>query len=195
MSRNLKKLSHKYEFLKLELEEIEEELERYNIEWGRLFGKYFVDRVTEFWINQETGEVRREPPTEEDEVSIKPQQPEKLRKLYKKLSTFTHPDKGGDVDDFNAVKEAYNKGDILELLKYATEFEVDYNLDESDFVLIDKVCSDLESKIENSKKNTAWRYFTGTRSNKLAVLKLVQSQYGIHIPPDEYPEDLLDSNE
>ena len=30
MSRALKKLSHKYEFLKLELEEVEEEAEEYN---------------------------------------------------------------------------------------------------------------------------------------------------------------------
>jgi len=42
MSRFLKKLTHKYEFLKLELEEVKEEGDDYQTRWGQLFGKYFV---------------------------------------------------------------------------------------------------------------------------------------------------------
>ena len=57
MSRFLKKLTHKYEFLKLELEEVLEESEEYSLKWGQLFGKYFADKNSEFWLNEETGEL------------------------------------------------------------------------------------------------------------------------------------------
>jgi len=51
MSRFLKKLTHKYEFLKLELEEVLEESEEYSLKWGQLFGRYFADKNSEFCIN------------------------------------------------------------------------------------------------------------------------------------------------
>ena len=67
MSRFLKKLTHKYEFLKLELEEVKEEGDDYQVKWGQLFGKYFVDKNSEFWVNEETGELRSEKPENEKE--------------------------------------------------------------------------------------------------------------------------------
>ena len=47
MSRFLKKLTHKYEFLKLELEETVEESEGYSQKWAQLFGRYFAEKESE----------------------------------------------------------------------------------------------------------------------------------------------------
>ena len=44
------------------VEEVKEEGDDYQVKWGQLFGKYFVDKNSEFWVNEETGELRSEKP-------------------------------------------------------------------------------------------------------------------------------------
>ena len=192
MSRYLKKISHKYEFLKLELEETEEELESYLSEWSKLFGKYFVQKESEMWVNEETGEMRKDPPGEEEKKPIKKQKPEKLKKLYKKLSTFTHPDKGGKVDDFNAVKEAYQKENLLELLKFAGLYDLDFELEEEDETLVNKTFTNIQEEIQGHKGSMAWAFGTGDKAKKLAVIKMLEHKLGIEIKKEDYPKELLD---
>jgi hypothetical protein len=72
MSRQIKKLTHKYEFLRLELEEINEINSEYTTQWGKLFGKFFIDKNSEIWMNEEIGELRQELPSEDDEEIITP---------------------------------------------------------------------------------------------------------------------------
>lgn len=193
MSRFFKKLTHKYEFLKLELEETEELLEEYSAEWSKLFGKYFVDNHSEFWVNEDTGEVRKDKPEEEEPVkATKEQKSEKLKKLYKKLSTYTHPDKGGNVDDFNTIKGLYDDDDILELLKYAGLYQIDFTLDDEDQQLIEKSCTKIQSKIEASKSTMAWAYFTGDKRKKLAVIKMLEAYIKKEIRKEDYPPELLE---
>lgn len=192
MSRYLKKISHKYEFLKLELEETEEELESYLSEWSKLFGKYFVQKESEMWVNEETGEMRKDPPGEEEKKPIKKQKPEKLKKLYKKLSTYTHPDKGGKVDDFNAVKEAYQKENLLELLKFAGLYDLDFELEEEDETLVNKTFTNIQEEIQGHKGSMAWAFGTGDKAKKLAVIKMLEHKLGIEIKKEDYPKELLD---
>ena len=192
MSRYLKKISHKYEFLKLELEETEEELDSYLTEWSKHFGKYFVQKESEMWVNEETGEMRKDLPDEDLEKPTKKQKPEKLKKLYKKLSTFTHPDKGGKVDDFNAVKEAYQKENLLELLKFAGLYDIDFDLEEEDESLVNKTFTNIQEEIQGHKGSMAWAYGTGDKQKKLAVLKMLEAQLGIEIKKEDYPKELLD---
>ena len=192
MSRLLKKISHKYEFLKLELEETEEELESYLSEWTKLFGKYFVQKESEMWVNEETGEMRKDPPGKEEEKPTKKQKPEKLKKLYKKLSTYTHPDKGGKVDDFNAVKEAYQKENLLELLKFAGLYDLDFELEEEDESLVNKTFINIQEEIQGHKGSMAWAYGKGDKAAKLAVIKNLENHLGTVIKKEDYPKELLD---
>lgn len=191
MSRNLKKLTHKYEYLKLELEELEDLSDEYTLEWSKLFGKYFIDRGKEMWLNEETGELRKEPPKEEVE-SKKEEKPEKVKKLYRKLSTLLHPDKGGSDEVFNDLKQFYESKNILELLKLAADYNIGYDLDEEDQQLIEKSCHSLSDKIENVQSTLSWTYFTGDKRKKLYVIKMVESELGIKIPENEYPKELRD---
>lgn len=192
MSRYLKKISYKYEFLKLELEETEEELDSYLSEWNKHFGKYFVQKESEMWVNEETGELRKDLPEEDLEKPKKKQKPEKLKKLYKKLSTFTHPDKGGKVDDFNAVKEAYQKENLLELLKFAGLYDIDFDLEEEDESLVNKTFTNIQEEIQGHKGNMAWAFGTGDKAKKLAVIKMLEDKLGIEIKKEDYPKELLD---
>jgi len=194
MSRFLKKLTHKYEFLKLELEEVKEEGDDYQVKWGQLFGKYFVDKNSEFWVNEETGELRSEKPENEKEsgeVESKPEKPKKLRDLYKRLSKHTHPDKGGDEDEFNEVKQSYDKEDLLALLSLAGQYNIDFEIEEEDQEMIEKSCFKIENEINNTKSTLSWAYFTGDRSKKKAVLAMMEQQFNITIDPKDIPEELL----
>lgn len=191
MSRNLKKLTHKYEYLKLELEELEDLSDEYTLEWSKLFGKYFIDKNKEMWLNEETGELRKEPPTEEEET-VKEEKPEKVKKLYRKLSTILHPDKGGSDEIFNDLKQFYESKNIIELLKLAADYNISYDLDLEDQDLIEKSCYSLSDKINNVQSTLSWTYFTGDKKKKLYVLKMVESELGIKIPQNEYPEELRD---
>ena len=64
MIRSLAKISHKYEFLKLELEERQDELKDYLDKWNSIVGKYLMDKNKVMWVDEETGEVRIEEPEE-----------------------------------------------------------------------------------------------------------------------------------
>mgnify|MGYP001573458284 CR=1 FL=1 len=192
MSNALKKFSLKYQYLKLELEEAEERAEEYNTKWNRLFGKYFVDKNSEMWVNEETGEIRKDDPNIKPKKKTPPPR-SKIRKLYKKLSTFVHPDKGGSVEEFNSLKEAYEKVDLIELLNFAGQFGVEYIIDEEDQILLDKVCNELEKDHTNITNSLAYTFFTKSKKHKLAVIQMLEQQYNIKINQEDIPEELFES--
>ena len=192
MSRSLKKLTHKYEYLKLELEELEEQSEGYTSEWSKLFGKYFIDRSKEMWLNEETGELRKDPPTGEEEETKKDEKPEKIKKLYRKLSTKLHPDKGGSAEVFSDLKQFYESKNLIELLKLASDYNIDYELDEEDELLIQNSCYSISQKIQGVQSTLSWLYFTGDKKKKLQVIQMVENELGIKIPVNEYPQELRD---
>jgi len=188
MSRSLKKLSFKYQFLKLELDDIVDSAEDYLTEFNKQFGKYFIDKNSEVWINEETGEVRDKPPAEIK--SNKRAKDPKLKKLYKKLSTHIHPDKGGIEGDFALLKEAYDKNDIFGLIVLAAEYNVKVTLEEEDQALAEKSILGIQKTIQNHTNTLAWHYCTGNKAKKLQVLKMVENQLNIKIEPKNYPKEL-----
>lgn len=190
MSRLLRKLSFKYEFLQLELEETEELADEYLTEFNRYFGKYFIDKQAEKWINEETGEIRDKPPGEEEEKKRVSKHP-KLKKLYKKLSTYMHPDKGGTDDDFARLKNAYDKNDLFGLMQLATENEVNVELEENDVELAEKSILRVQNSIQNHRNTLSWNYITGDKNKKLQVIKMLEMQLNIKIDQKDYPKGLL----
>lgn len=190
MSRLLNKLSHKYQFLKLELEEISENAEEYLTEFNKHFGKYFIDKNTEMWINEETGEMRDKPPTEEDKKESKQKDP-KLKKLYKKLSTYIHPDKGGTAEEFAELKEAYDKNDFFDLIRLATIHNIKIVLEQEDKEVAEKSILGIQKTIQNHTNTLAWHYCTGDVNKKIQVIKMIEAQLEIVIDPKNYPKELL----
>ena len=190
MSRLLKKLSHKYQFLELELEETEEFADSYLTEFNKYFGKFFIDKNSEMWINEETGEMRDTPPSTDEAVKRRKKDP-KLKKLYKKLSTYIHPDKGGSDEDFSVLKNHYDKNNLFGLINLANQYQIEVPLEDSDKKLAESTILNLQKRIENHRNTLAWHYCTGNKAKKNQVLHMVESQLGIKIDKKDYPKELL----
>lgn len=190
MSRLLKKYSYQYQYLKLQKEDTEEEFDLLQVEWKKIFGKYFSQIKNEVWINEETGEVRTEPPGEEE--NTKPEKPEKLKKLYRKISTKAHPDKGGSDEEFSNIKECYEKNDILGLLNYASENDIKFDIDDDDEALFKKSIKTLENDIKKMELSLIWSFFKGNDAIKMRVIKQLEIEHKIEIDP-KYIMDQLES--
>ncbi len=176
MARTLKKLSLQYQYLKLELEDIEEKMDQFQIDWSSRFGKYFVKEEVEMWENTETGE-RRDTLPKEDKPK-KENKPEKLKKLYRSLSTQLHPDKGGSDEQFTDLKQAYENNDILELVNLAAENDIEVEIEEDDIELIKLSIKNLNKTILERKMTMIWQYYTGDENAKKIVIKKIESIAG-----------------
>ena len=177
MDKTLAKISHKYEFLKLELEENQEQLDGYLDKWNSIVGKYLMDKQKVMWIDEETGEVRDDKPPKE----LQPEADPRLRKLYKRLSKYAHPDKGGNVDDFNELKKAYEERDIIEIIKFAVKYNVKIKLVESDSKLIENKISSISNKINTIHQSLVWTYFNGDIPTKQAVIAELEKVHDIKL--------------
>ena len=191
MSRILKKYSHKYEFLKLELEDFQEEFDKYEVTWKELFGEYFSSIKTEMWVNEETGEIRDKPPSDED--TKKPVKAEKVKKLYRKASTLAHPDKGGDVDDFNYIKNCYENNDLLGLISFASQNDIEVEITEEDTALLEKNCARLQTKIQSVRATLIYNFFTGNERMKKGVIAQLEHDHNIKIDQKKLFEKLENS--
>lgn len=187
MSRLFKKYSYKYEFLKLELEDLENEFENYNTEWKHLFGKYFNEIKKEYWVNEKTGEIRKDKPGESDN---KLQPPDRLKKLYRKVSTKAHPDRGGNVEEFNIVKTYYDENDYIGLINYATQNDIEVDITEEDSTLLENSCISLEDKVSRLESSLVLKFFNGDTKVKQAVIKQLQIQYKVEINAKDILEKL-----
>ena len=179
MSRILKKYSHKYEFLKLELEDFQDEFDEFEVTWKELFGKYFSNIKTEMWVNEETGEIRDKPPSDEPEK--KSTKADKVKKLYRKASTIAHPDKGGDVDDFNYIKTCYENNDLLGLISYASQNDIEVEVTEEDREVLEKNCLRLQNKIKGVRSTLIYNFFTGNERRKKAVIAQLEHDHNVKI--------------
>ena len=184
MFRSVKKLSYRYNYLKLELEEIENLIEKYINEWNTTFGKYFVEDKVELCQNIETGELRDSPPNVEEKKKKRKTQPKKIKELYRKLSSKLHPDKGGTAEEFNELKKAYEEGDILQLVSLGAENNIETNIDEEDLILLENTISNLEKKISKQNKSMVFLYYTGDLVAKKAIIRQIEIMTGKKIDAD-----------
>lgn len=183
MAREIKKLSFQYQYLKLELEDVQEKMDQFQLDWSSRFGKYFVQGEVEMWENTETGE-RRDTLPEEDSPK-KETKPDKLKKLYRALSTQLHPDKGGTAKQFTDLKEAYENDDILELVNLAAENNIEVEIDENDIELVKLSIKNLNKTISEKKMSMIWQYYTGDENAKKIVIKKIESIAGKKIDPND----------
>lgn len=191
MDRNLKKLTHRYEFLKLELEEIEEKYDSYINTWAEKFGKYSVDQNKVAYQNTDTGEIRFENPEEiKEESRLKKEEPPKrLKAAYRKLSSKLHPDKGGNAEIFTQLKEFYDSGNIVELARLAIENNVEFEIEEEDEQKIINTCEELVSKINNLQQSIPWIYSTGDYHSKIHAIRIFENRLGIKVNEEDLPNE------
>ena len=209
---NTKKYTYKYNYLKLEYEDVEDLYEELSLEWSKKFGPYFAEQANkkeQAWQNTETGEVKfsEEMPEDEpsgslDEDEIKDEEAEMLelkrkernealRSLYRKISAKVHPDVGGTEEDFKKLKESYDEENLIEMLNIANNYDIPVQIEEDHLEYLDKSCKLLEKKIKDMKASTIWDYFNADMNRRKMMIAHMMHNYKLQIP-DEDLEDLLD---
>ena len=178
MSKFLKKYTHKYQFLKLELEEFEDKFSDLEKTWKDIFSEYFNNIKQEVWVNEETGEISNEPP---DTKKPKKRPSNKVKKLYREASRIAHPDRGGNPDEFNEIKKYYDNNDFLGLLNYASEKNIEVKVDEEDRELLETSCSKLQQDINKIRSTLIWNFFNGNLAVKKGVIVQLEKDHNIKI--------------
>lgn len=190
MNKKLKKYYLKYNYLQLEKEDIDEEFLEYKKDFDTLFAKYFIkDEPEEIWVNESTGETRKTPPPEEPEVEdevVEPKEPstEQVKKLYKKLSIKTHPDKGGNKEDFQKISRAYKTNNVFELIYFAGEYDIDIEITPVEERIVEENIHNMEHEINHIKSTLAWAWAVGDNNSKKQIIQQIQNMTGKQIEED-----------
>ena len=223
MNRRLKKYNLKYEYLKLESEDVEDDFWSFVKDFENHFDKYYqkpkkgspTAKERHVWVNEETGEVRYEPPetsfedmvNENKKVQEEKEQarvnqikelnnrPDRLKKLYKKIAVKTHPDRGGSEEEFQEVNDAFSELDLATLLNYAGKYEVEYDVEDDDVEILEKNLKELEESIQQKKSTLAWKWGTGNKQARLEVVETIKHQTGWEVEESDLPLDLKPKNE
>ena len=188
-SRYIKKYSLKHQYLKLELEDINDICESHLEDWNKRFGKYFV-KDKEMLINTETGELKD---PEEIEKAPKSKKHNKVKKLFRELSKRLHPDKGGKEKDFLSAKKAYESNDMLELLELAGLNDVKFDIEEEDEELLEGSIKSLSKQIEVQKLSMIYTFYTGDILAKRHVVSQLETMCETKIDKKDLPEEMLEN--
>lgn len=211
MDKKLRLLKLKEEASRLELEIVRGEWESYCEDFDKHFQKFYQNPKKKesdtVWVNEETGEVKFKDPLEhikkaeeerkEREKEIQKQRellknaPAKVKNLYKKLASKTHPDKrGGSTEKFQSVKDMYEKLDVVSLLKIADEFEIKYELDSNDEELFTRSIQKNLNEVRRLKGTIGWTWGVGDKSQRQFCVKRVKEETGWDVPNEDLPKDL-----
>ena len=187
----------KSKYIQLELEDVESDFDGYLKDFNLFFERFILKReepqrmgdVSEYWVNDETGEVKLEEPDihPPSHPEIKQKKVDtKYKKLYKTISIKAHPDRGGTNEDFQKLKSAYDRDNLIEMVELAVKYDIDYEIDADDETLLEKNITQYQVKIEDFKKSMAWVWATAqTKEVKLGIIKQVEAQIGHEIPLEE----------
>ena len=198
---NLKKLILKSQYVVEEYEETKEKMELYLQELYKDFPEEYKKMIasqnsaakdenneTDADISgseesiEEAPEVKEiEEETQEDEQK-EVKKPESMRKLYRRISKMTHPDKVESVflnDYFKKASTAYSENNISELITIASFL----NIDTSDINKED-IISELKSDISNkqfhiaiTKSSVAWRWAHAKTEKEKEKIKEIIKKY------------------
>ena len=170
MDRTTKKLKHKIEYLRLELEEVLEVN-------SRCLEKFNQDFAGDFPDDEEVQDrLRDKEPEEPFEV------PKQLTtKLFKEIAVKTHPDKNKtETDDvFVEANKANRKNDLSTLLSIAEDLNIDVTEFVDNSLLLEKHAQEIIDKIRHIKNQMAWVWYHVDDIRKPLVRKRIQQMLTI----------------
>jgi len=170
---NLKKLIYQYKYLKLEESDVSEEHSKLVSKFESDFSEYIP---------------KPEPKPQKQGVTKKESVDNNVKKIYKDIAKQLHPDKGGDEEQFKELNERYKSNDLLGVIDYAVENNIEIELDESDtHQLVDSI-ENLETKIQDLKGTLAYVWEYGNQIQRLSVLSTLSK----HLKKDIKQENLSD---
>ena len=170
---NLKKLIYQYRYLKLEESDISEEHSKLVSKFESDFSEYIP---------------KTEPQPQKQKVTKKESADNNVKKIYKDIAKQLHPDKGGDEEQFKELNERYKSNDLLGVIDYAVENNIEIELDESDTHQLADSIENLETKIQDLKGTLAYVWEYGNQIQRLSVLSTLSK----HLKKDIKEENLSD---
>tara|TARA_B100001287_G_scaffold147430_1_gene124154 strand:- start:409 stop:1056 length:648 start_codon:yes stop_codon:yes gene_type:complete len=199
VSKKLKLLKLKSEVLNLERELVEEEFQTYCKDFDKYFKKFYdkpkkkkepvIEDPTTHYENAKKERKRKEEELDRQRTLLK-NAPRKVKNLYKRLASKVHPDVGGDNRTFQKVNDAYESQDLMKMLKFASDYDISYKLDDSDEKLLQDSLDKITEDIKSIKGSIGWLWGTGDKDARLFCIQRVIDETG-HTPSQEdLPKDL-----
>ena len=173
---NLKKLIYQYRYLKLDLDEISDE----HSKLVSKFEKEFVEVLPKEEPKPDTVKVK------EKKESI----PNDFKKIYKETAKQLHPDKGGDEELFKELNSRYNSNDLLGVVDFAFDNNIDIKLSDDDLKYLLKSITFLESQIDNKKTTLAYVWEYGNKKEKYSVISTLSNHLNKKITIDELSDSI-----
>ena len=159
-----KKWIYKYRYLQIELEETKSLQEGYTEIFMRDFKDVLMNEENHSGLDMAAKEGKELIDEIKDEV--KPKNNSKLAKeLYRNISRKTHPDKIQDEKLNNIFKEAadaYDNHNLMELIMLSDKIGIDISsdLDETDLLMIESNCNQVQLEIDTIKSTITWQWCT-----------------------------------
>jgi hypothetical protein len=167
-----KKYIYKYKYLLEEIKEHDAFFKEKIDEWNELFGEFNVnepDKHTDCGTDNCCQNC--EPENKEDKHPH-------IKKLYRKLVRYFHPDKGGDQNIFNKVKEAYEENDMIGMFLIAEENNIDVELTDNMETVMERSVYNLQVKEQNKNKTLLALFFKGSDEDKANVIRMLEMRHG-----------------
>lgn len=196
-SRKWRSLLHKVEYLKLDLEEKEDEM--------RIIESQFLTRLSEVdpgcgvaqdpspgpaedtpaQVNvvDKTEDAPEEHPAELPSSSALDDRPDNMRKLWKSIAVATHPDKtGGDPDKTDLYKRASSAWDgrkYEELISIALDLDIPTDeADEGAVTLLEARSGQISERISQIEGSVLWQWHLAPPDKKDAIIRLYLASKG-----------------
>jgi len=155
MMINLKKLIYQYKYLKLESDDMTEE-------HSKLVTKF----EDEFSGVIPKPEPKPDEPKPKEKISVD----SNVKKIYKDIAKQLHPDKGGDEDDFKELNERYKSNDLLGVIDYAVENNIEISISDDDEKQLTDSIKKLKGKIHTLKGTLAYVWEYGNEYERMNVV-------------------------
>mgnify|MGYP003116832159 FL=1 len=156
-NKEIKKLSFKHSYLKIEKEEVMEICKTSEKEIQLYIKKNYPDQYHTI-IDLKNKTLENERKTEN--TSEKKKTNKDVKMLYRKIASKIHPDKNTNTNElFTRAAEAYSNNDIGDLLEIAaaSDIKVD-NLSEDTVNDLKENIKNNQELIEEAKKTTGWAW-------------------------------------
>lgn len=149
--KNIKKLVFKAQYVSEDIEETTEMFMKFKEQFYKDFPEEY-ERMMNHASKQNSSEPK-------EAKSVAPTK--EMRKLYRRISKITHPDKVDSeilTDYFSQASEAYKKGDLATLFVIAATLKIDTKDIDAENVSqkLEKYIEDGTSKADLMKRSLAW---------------------------------------
>jgi len=193
-SKKLKKLTYKLQYLRVELEEVEEAHARAKWELSNAIFEIFARCGKKIQSHESGSVVDPPPPPQEDEIPTINLEAD-LKKIVRKIALKTHPDRTANLTDdvkayyeslYRDVMSAAKDADEGRIIEIALELDIDIELDETRHTRpLEELTTRLEGKIDKIKRTPEiiWLNHRDQDEIRCNMLVMAASNMGLDLSP------------